>query len=81
VRTGIFGSAMAAAVALLEAKQGSAFLSGHRIGPGVRSHRTARRVTANLSRHHPDFGLSPAKHNERKALRAAGKLPFVEKRT
>lgn len=81
MRTGILGSTIASALALLKAKRGPAFLSGHRIGPGVRSHRTGRPVTANLSRRHPDFGLSPAKHNERKVLRAAGKLPFVEKRT
>jgi hypothetical protein len=40
-----------------------------------------RLVMANLSRNHPDWGKTPAEHEERKALRAAGKLPFIPKGT
>ncbi len=35
---------------------------------------------ANLSRKHPDYGKTLAEHAERKALRAAGKLPFIDKK-
>ena len=34
-------------------------------------------VTANLSRRHPDYGLSPKQHAENKALRQEGKLPRI----
>ncbi len=37
------------------------------------------KVRANLSRFHPDYGMSPQEHSERKALRAAGKVKFVPK--
>lgn len=37
------------------------------------------RVAANLSAFHPDFGETPQEHERRKALRAAGKVPFVPK--
>lgn len=43
----------------------------------LRDRRTGRRIAhANLSRFHPDFGLTPAEHEANKAKRAAGKLPF-----
>lgn len=75
--SGIFGVAVGAARALLQSKQEAALLSGRRTGPGVRSVRTGP-VRANLSRHHPDFGCTPAEHERRKAARAAGELPFKE---
>lgn len=36
-------------------------------------------VRANLSRFHPDYGMSQREHAERKALRAAGKIKFEAK--
>lgn len=37
--------------------------------------RTGKRIAhANLSRFHPDFGLTPAEHAANKAKRIAGKL-------
>lgn len=36
----------------------------------------ARILHANLSRFHPDFGLTMREHEANKAKRAAGKLPF-----
>lgn len=39
--------------------------------------RTGERIPhANLSRFHPDFGLTQREHEVNKAKRAAGKLPF-----
>lgn len=37
------------------------------------------RVFANLSRYHPDYGMTPAEHFEQKKQRAAGKVKFVSK--
>lgn len=37
------------------------------------------RITANLSRFHPDYGKSPAEHEKLKADRAAGKAKFIPK--
>lgn len=37
------------------------------------------RTYANLSRFHPDYGMTPAQHEEQKALRAAGKVKFIPK--
>lgn len=34
---------------------------------------------ANLSRFHPDYGLSPQEHEIKKARRAAGKERFIDK--
>lgn len=36
-------------------------------------------ILANVSRYHPDWGMSPAEHDAAKAKRAAGKLPFTPK--
>lgn len=36
-------------------------------------------IRANLSRFHPDSGMTPAEHEERKAKRAAGKVKFIPK--
>lgn len=42
--------------------------------------RTGREVIlANVSRYHPDWGMTPAQHAEAKAKRAAGQLKFVPK--
>lgn len=81
MRTGIYGSAIGMAIAALALARPDDGLSQNRIGPGTRTIRASRRVRANLSRWHPDYGATPAEHEKRKALRAAGKLPFVEKRT
>lgn len=34
---------------------------------------------ANLSKFHPDFGMTPAQHEQAKAERAAGKRPHQDK--
>lgn len=34
---------------------------------------------ANLSRYHPDYGMTPQEHEAKKALRLAGKVKFVPK--
>lgn len=38
------------------------------------------RVYANLSRFHPDYGMTPQQHEEQKALRKAGKVKFDDKK-
>jgi hypothetical protein len=38
-----------------------------------------KKPLANLSQYHPDYGMTPAEHEERKKLRAAGKVDFVSK--
>lgn len=42
--------------------------------------KTGRQVVmANVSKYHPDWGMTPAQHAVAKAERAAGKRPFVKK--
>lgn len=81
MRTGIYGNAMGVATAALALARPDDGLPQNRIGSGTRTIRASRRVRANFSRRHPDYGSTPAEHEKRKALRAAGKLPFVERRS
>lgn len=37
------------------------------------------RMLANISRFHPDYGMTVAQHEAQKELRKAGKVPFVDK--
>ena len=48
----------------------------NRTSPGVRSCKQPRKVTGNLSRKHPDYGLSPQEHMKRKAKREAGRRMY-----
>lgn len=38
-----------------------------------------RKIFANLSAYHPDFGMSPEQHALQKEKRAAGEVDFVPK--
>lgn len=80
MRTGIYGNAMGMAMAALALARPPEGRYVNQIGPGTRSPVKGRNIRANLSRRHPDYGLTPAEHEKRKALRAAGKLPFREKK-
>lgn len=41
----------------------------NKVGPGVKSYPRKGPTRANLSRHHPDYGMTPAQHEARKAQR------------
>lgn len=72
---GIVASAAMMAVSSTAAEPG-----GNQTGPG-RRRQVAPRGTAraNLSRWHPDYGMTPLAHAEQKARRRVGEVPFLPK--
>lgn len=88
MRSSIYGLAASAALMATNAMptRGGRIIST-REGPGVRNPRKgqfhngrgAPVILANLSRFHPDYGMTPQAHEANKRDREAGKVKFVDK--
>ena len=86
MRSGFGLSATAAMLGVGMGGFGGPVIRDNRIGPGVKGRkrlidrRTGKEVVlANLSRWHPDYGMTPAQHDAAKEERASGKRKFVSK--